>query len=302
MISFAVLGSRKPPAVNHNKFDIMIDAFVRASEIMRYTVVESFSEEIGGIYAAVSGNTYLSSILNVRPTSIVTELRQEISAFIDNRIWFIIESVVNHIVAKYNLSANDIGSTLEINGFRYDSLKGMNLHELQMLEFDILRICEHDSDYKRYENESQSLATSESYDMLSILKMLIYQFELVSGQIKQSTGSFINAKISLRNDNDYGSTRCIVMLGYMIAKVVQSIIIVKCETDNCMDGIKQARHAMINDEYSKYGNIGSMQCSSILSCFKNIKLLPLAVINKDCHLGANEKTLLTNILVLSELA
>lgn len=300
MISFAVLASRKPPAVNHNKFDIMIDAFVRASEIMRYTTVETFTEEIGGVFAAVTGNTYITSILNARPTSIVTELRQEISAFIDNRIWFIIESVVNHIVAKYNLSASDIGSTLDVNGFKYNSLKGMNLHELQMLEFDILRICEHDSDYKHH--DSQSFATSDSYDMLSILKMLIYQFELVSGNIKQSTGSSVNAKITLRNDNDYGSTRCIVMLGYMIAKVVQSIIIVKCETDNCMDGIKQARHAMIDDSYSKYGNIGSMQCSGILSCFKNIKLLPLAVINEDCHLGANEKTLLTNILVLSELA
>jgi len=286
---------------------MLVDAFYEVAEIMRYKEVDTFSEEIGLIFATVTGNNFLIEKFNKGEISILTKLRPEIEAFIDQRIIAIISSTVNHIEKHFDLVNNDdIGimkpSGIIDNGTIISKPGRLNLHELQLLEFDTLRLCERVVEYKYLETEVSDLTTNKVCDLLSVLKDLISKFRTLKSRLENRQDSNVRVKVINSNDEDLASTRGLVILGLLIARVTTTTIISR-ETDGICS-LKRSQHdkqKLVINDYAKYSNMGSMSFSGILSCFKNTKVLPLAVVNPNGVLGTFEKTLLMNMLVLSKL-
>ena len=286
-----------------NGFDMLADAFLNVTEIMRNHDVEKFTEEIGLLYSAITGNSYVLAATNSSQTSIVTKLRLEMSSFIDNRIKFIIDTVVRHIEKHFDLT-DETMRNYSINDREISCNVGLNRHELQLVEFDILRMCDYVIQFRRLDTEERNLSDHEFYDVNSALKALIRQYRIISTNLSRpQPGRYANARIMDRNDNDMESTISVVMLGYMIARLTVCMILTR-EYDGirCFSKEYQGQKDLVGDEYAKYSNMGSLQFSGIICCFKYSSLLPMAVVSDRGHLSAVEKQFLLNMLILSKLS
>lgn len=288
--------------LHSSKFSVLIDAFATVTDIMRYHEVESFTEEIGSLYAMLTGNMFLLSRMYTCQTSPVTELRPEMAAFIDNRIKFIFDTTITRIKSHFEIADDDSIGDVFIVEQKYNEFSQLTLHDIQQLEFSIANICERVSEFKTYRDEKLNFATNKTYDMKSILRFLLIKFAQVSARLTQPTRSNINARVINRNDDDLGSTRSVIILGLMIAKVVKSMLVIR-EYDGSegWDDKRKILHDLIADKYAQYSTMGSLSCAGIICCYKNTNLIPSIIINKDGRVGTVEKSLLANILILSEL-
>ena len=286
-------------------FDMLADASLNVTEIMRYHDVVKFTEEIGLLLAAITGNSYVLSTVNTSQTSIVSKLRLEMSAFIDNRMKFMIDTVIDHIQKHFGLSDDsEAHGTIIVNERPVSLSTGITRHELQLVEFDVLRMCDYALQFRRIDTSDRNLDSHEDYDLTSVLRAIIRQYQIISTQLsKAQPGRYANIRIMDRNDNDMASTLNVVMLGYMIARLTVCMIFTR-EYDGiqCISRSYQEQKDIVGDEYAKYSNMGSLQFSGMLSCFKYSSLLPMAVVDPRGHLSKIEKQFLLNMLILSKLS
>jgi len=291
------------PCMAHSKFDMLANAFLNVTEIMRYHDVETVTEKICTIYAAITGNEYLMASITTSHTNPTIALRQELSAFIDTRIIYIISSAISCIKEHFGLTDDVIaGSSFKIGERVISNDVGMNRHSLELVEFDILRTCEYILQLKRLDNVQTNRSEHEEYDLRSMLTMLIRQFDIISTKLlSPKVGKYVNARILERNDDDLASTKSIVILGYLIARLSICMVFVREHNGiSCISNGYQYQKDLVDDEYAKYSNAGSMTYSGMLCCFKYTRLLPMAVISDDGHLSTIEKQFLLNLLILSK--
>ena len=286
-----------------DRFGVLVSAFLSAVEIMRYHEVEKFGDEIGGILAAVTGNEFLLSKIYTTQTSMVSELRPEVEMFINDRIRFMISSAIGAIEKYFDLKKDDdMGNCDMVGDYHVSRFNEMTLHEIQLVESEVLRICEREIAAKRLDDEDQHLASTKSYDLLSILSLLISQYSTISSRLLTPAFSNVRASVLSRNDDDHASVRSMIILAFMISNVVSCIMLTRGHTKmRDVTANIQPQHDLVGDQYLRSINLGSMSLSGIVCCFKNTKLLPLAVISKSGHLGTKEKMFMLNILALSKL-
>ena len=294
------------PTCSNDSFDMFANAFLNVAEIMRYHGVEIVSKEIGYLYGIITGNEYFVAAANTCHTSPVIKFRQEMSAFVDNRIDFLLKTAIATVKNHFGLTDEDISKSAsgKIDDKVISSDVELTRHDLQHLEFSVLRICDYILQNKRLDNYNTDISVHEEYDTRKILSMLIYRYNRLSGIIaRPNYGRYANARIVESNDADCGSTKCFLILGFIIARLVLCTIFSK-EKDSvaCTSQLNQTQQTLVGDDYAKYSNIGSLNYSSMICCFKYETLLPAGVINDAGHLSTIEKQFLLNLLVLSKLA
>lgn len=284
-----------------DKFSLLIDAFMHATEVMRYHEVEQTSGEIARIYSIITGNTYLLAKCNTGIMNVASEFKAEMAAFVEDRIILMIESVIPYIIARFKLGLpNSSDEAPKLGNIKVSAYTNKTLHDLQLIDFEVIQLIkmiEYAANSENFSDEQQFLPSSPIYSAYSALTFLIISLSKVITANRMNTKSKV--KLILRNDDDSSSLRCITILAYLVAKVAYSLF--KITTCSCDVVIREARFKYAGDELSKYSNIGSLSFSSIISCFSNINVLEAGVSDYEGGLTTDQRAFLYDIITMSKI-
>ena len=266
--------------------------FKRITEVLRYQDI-CYSEEIGNIYAVITGNQFLLN--NVEESS---KRRQELDKFIVLRIIFLIESCITYITKKDKVIPEvKYDDRFEIDNDSYMAGTPLSLNELQVIEMKIKHMIDvnrSNASFRNYSNRGQRAPqTNESYDLIKLLSFLIYQFNNVV--ILYKDNGFQRTGIRYQRNQDVCSPECIFTLAHLIANTLAGFIDMRNDYYPCSvdygSGIGEI-------DKMKYTTIGAIHFAGALCCFKNIPLLSLAVVGSK-RLGTRERDCIHDVITLS---
>jgi hypothetical protein len=259
-----------------------IRSFEEVMDVIRHNEVEVASDEIAKIYAVLNNNTYITELL-ANGGTITTKIRSELEFFIKQRIINIIDSCIKRTCG------DDIMNTNRLKMCKLDTLR-----DLRLLEFDVLRQCDHAAYINRSGDDDTTLDQSYISNLFDVLADLMVRFYSVSVYSEQT-----KRKINIVDqDKDVCSVTVIALLGHTIANVIKAILIAKSHYGE--DYSNKSSNELVFDEFVQYSNLGSMSLAGILCCYKNTNLLNLAVINENASLGHTERNLMLNLMILNK--
>lgn len=271
--------------------EVVAKLFKRITEVLRYQDI-SYSEEIGNIYAVITGNQYLLN--NVEEAS---KRRLELNKFIVLRIIFLIESCITYITKKDKcIPEMKYDDRFIIDNDSYMAGNVLSMNELQVLEMKLKHMTDvnlSNASFLSYTNRGQKTPlTNESYDLIRMLSFLIYQFNNVV--ILYKDDGFQRTGIRYQRNQDVCSSECLFTLAHLIANTLDAFIAIKCGAYPCSEGY----NSVGDNEKMKYTSMGAIHFAGALCCFKNIPLLSLAVVGSK-RLGTRERDCIHDVITLS---
>lgn len=272
--------------------EVVAYRFKRITEVLRYQDI-CYSEEIGNIYAVITGNQFLLN--NVEESS---KRRHELEKFIVLRIIFLIESCITYITKKDKcIPEMKYDDRFTIDNDSYMAGNVLSMNELQVLEMKIKHMTEvnlSNASFNSYQNKGRRTPmTNESYDLIQMLSFLIYQFNNVVTLYKDD--GFQRTGIRYQRNQDVCSPECIFSLAHLIANTLVAFIDLR---NSCYPCSAEYGNGVGDIDKMKYTSMGAIHFAGALCCFKNIPLLSLAVVGNK-RLGTRERDCIHDVITLS---
>jgi hypothetical protein len=283
-------------------FNTFIEASHQVTELMRFHDVEQVNDKTSLLYTLITDNHPL--FIKLHQDIERVDISDEMKFFMNNRIAFITNIIVDRIIKHFNLE-NDLMENkpidIKINGSLYKDIQLMSRFEFEKLEYDveqILRMSNFTDKTINHNDESYHLTESTMFDRTKLLVFLIKKLRLVN-HYSQTIEKRSSAKYILNKFEDVSSIRCLVILGYLVTKVAYSLA--KANSSFDYVGIKEAKLSMIKSKFEELTSLGSVSIANTICCFGNYEFMKHAVENKDGSSSQDTRTLLFNLLVIAKI-
>lgn len=267
--------------------------FDRIGEVLRYNDVTAFSEQLGDLYSAITGNQFLPCNITE-----IGKLRPELNKFVTLQLISLIELCSIVFVKEFKLDEPQYDDILTIGNDDYRFGNILTLNELQVVEMKLRHMIEVNRENRNLaygDHENQIQASNEQYDITQILRFLIYQFKCVAILFKSDNSQCMG--IRQQRNVDTCSVECLSRYAYLIGKAAVGYINTRSRWSIGCYTYDELRE-VCDIAKMKYTSMGAIHFSGALCCFNNIKLLPLTVVGKN-RLGTRERDFIHDIITIN---
>lgn len=300
----------QPVDSNHSTAVLAFDAFHKVTETLRYQRFFDINQELWQLYAILSDSRYLISKLvdTADNSTFMSKTPQaEIEHFIIGRLIFFCTDMLKYIKAYIGGISNDLMTdqeglkwTVTIGGRKFKH-HNLSQNDLNAIEYEINRICDHIADFQQHDDGTPALSRYDIPNIKNIIIFLIKQFDL--GLKDLLTFPTAHQVIELNRAEIRNATiHTVCMTAYLLIKCVKSYLQITTELFNISATVKrQMQYLLIGEELARYSQQGTAPFQNILCCYKNMTILPMVTTNPQGSFNTNEKEFLLSILILSKM-